>query len=71
LFYGYLDAWFDLGVDHVQFNVVDSKTLRAAQERPKEYSNLLVRVAGYSAYFTQLNKETQDSIIARTEHQLG
>jgi len=71
LFYGYLNAWFNLGVDHVQFNVVDSKTLRAAQERPKEYPNLLVRVAGYSAYFTQLNKETQDSIIARTEHQLG
>lgn len=53
---------------HIQFNCVDSDTLKAAQANPDEYRSLMVRVAGYSAYFTDLNRDIQDSIIARTEH---
>ena len=61
-------AFFDLGGYHVQFNVIDAATLRAAQENPSEYKFLLIRVAGYSAYFVELCREIQDDIIARTEH---
>ncbi len=57
----------DLKGMHVQFNVVDEQTLRDAQENPKKHRDLLVRVAGYTAYFTTLNRELQDVIIARTE----
>ena len=55
---------------HIQFNVVDKATLIAAQEKPEQHRDLIVRVAGYSAYFTNLNKPVQDEIIARTEHSL-
>jgi pyruvate formate-lyase/glycerol dehydratase family glycyl radical enzyme len=55
---------------HVQFNVVDSKTLLAAQNNPEEYKDLVVRVAGYSALFVTLDKATQDDIIMRTEYEL-
>jgi len=56
-----------LDVYHVQFNVVDRETLLAAQRKPKEYRHLLVRVAGYTAFFVELGKEVQDEIISRTE----
>ncbi|NTU49090.1 MAG: hypothetical protein HGA84_08845, partial [Syntrophobacteraceae bacterium] len=59
--------WGDLGISHIQFNVVDRETLLAAQKNPERYSDLIVRVAGYSAYFVDLSKGLQDSIIARTE----
>ena len=52
---------------HVQFNVVSRDTLLAAQRDPQSYRDLVVRVAGYSAFFTCLSPQTQDSIIARTE----
>jgi len=52
---------------HNQFNIVDSKTLKAAKEHPEEYPNLMVRVAGYCALFTTLMPEVQDAIIERTE----
>ncbi|MBN2187542.1 MAG: formate C-acetyltransferase/glycerol dehydratase family glycyl radical enzyme, partial [Dehalococcoidia bacterium] len=58
----------DIGCWHIQFNVVDTAVLRDAQQHPEKYSDLLVRVAGYSAYFTQLHKEVQEDIIRRTEH---
>ena len=58
----------DIGCWHIQFNVVDTAVLRDAQQHPEKYSDLLVRVAGYSAYFTQLHKEVQEDIIGRTEH---
>ena len=54
---------------HIQFNVVSAATLRAAQTNPEQYSNLIVRVAGYSDYFVNLGKSLQDEIINRTEHQ--
>ena len=51
----------------MQFNVVDRQTLLDAQNNPEKHADLLVRVAGYSAYFVDLSKGLQDSIIARTE----
>ncbi len=70
VFLSYMKAWHDLGVEHVQINMVDSDVLRAAQREPEKYSDLIVRVAGYSAYFIELDKETQDSIVARTAQDL-
>jgi formate C-acetyltransferase len=70
LFIQYLRAWGELGISQVQFNVVDRETLVRAQNKPEDYPNLLVRVAGYSAYFVDLSKGLQDSIIARSEQRL-
>ncbi len=67
LFMNYLRTWGDLGISHIQFNVVDKETLLAAQEDPGKHQDLIVRVAGYSAYFVDLSKGLQDSIIERTE----
>ena len=64
----FIRGFCDVGGWHIQFNVVDSSLLREAQEHPEQYTDLLVRVAGYSAYFTQLHKEIQDDIINRTEY---
>lgn len=55
---------------HIQFNVVSADTLRAAQEKPEEYKDLMVRVAGYSALFAPLDVSLQNDIIARTENTL-
>ena len=55
-----------LKIPHVQFNVVAAETLRHAQAHPEEYRGLVVRVAGYSAYFTELDHDLQNEIIART-----
>jgi choline trimethylamine-lyase len=56
-----------LGGFHVQFNIVDSQTLREAQIHPEDYRDLLVRVATYTSYFTELGRELQDNIIERVE----
>jgi pyruvate formate-lyase/glycerol dehydratase family glycyl radical enzyme len=61
-------TYFKLDGHHIQFNVVDAGTLRAAQQNPEQYRDLIVRVAGYSDYFCDLGKTLQDEIIARTEH---
>ena len=63
-----LRTFVDQQIFHLQFNVVSSETLKDAQEEPEKHRDLMVKVAGYNAYFTQLSKELQDSIIARTEH---
>ena len=64
----YLKEWYELGtIPHLQFNVVDSQVLREAQEHPEEYTDLQVRVAGYSAFWVDLPKETQESVLGRTE----
>ena len=52
---------------HVQYNVVDRATLLDAQVHPEKHRDLIVRVAGYSAFFNVLSRQTQDDIIARTE----
>ncbi len=62
-------TYFKLDGHHIQFNVVDAATLRAAQKNPEQYRDLIVRVAGYSDYFCDLGKALQNEIIARTEHQ--
>ena len=60
-------SYFERKGMHVQFNVVDRNTLIDAQNHPENHKDLVIRVAGYSAHFTKLAKETQDNIIARTE----
>ncbi len=61
-----LKSMCSLGVYHVQFNVIDGEKLRRAQEHPEEYKGLLIRVAGYTAYFVELGRDVQDEIIGRT-----
>jgi pyruvate formate-lyase/glycerol dehydratase family glycyl radical enzyme len=61
-------TYFDLGGWEIQFNVVNAETLKAAQENPEDYKDLVVRVVGYSAFFVELDKSVQDDIISRTEH---
>lgn len=63
-----IDEYFENDGLHIQINVVDDKTLRAAQKDPENYRNVIVRVAGYMAYFTELDKKVQDTIIERTAH---
>ena len=60
-------AYFKMGGHHIQFNVVERETLIDAQNNPDDYKDLIVRVAGYSDYFCNLNKVLQDEIINRTE----
>ena len=61
-------TYFDDGGMEVQFNVVDAKTLRAAQEHPERYHNLVVRIAGFSAYFVDMTTDMQNDVISRAEH---
>ena len=62
-------GYFNLDGHHIQFNVVDAATLRAAQRNPEQYRSLIVRVAGYSDYFCDLSPALQEEIIARTAHE--
>lgn len=62
-------SYFTLGGHHVQFNVVDTETLIKAQKSPEEYKDLLVRMAGYSDYFNDMNDDLQQEIIDRTENE--
>jgi pyruvate formate-lyase/glycerol dehydratase family glycyl radical enzyme len=61
-------TYFKLDGHHIQFNVVSSDMLRDAQKHPEKYRDLIVRVAGYSDYFVDLNLDLQNEIIRRTEH---
>jgi formate C-acetyltransferase len=61
-------TWCDLRLWHLQFNIVNKETLIAAQKDPDNYRDLLVRIAGYSAYFCDLSQDLQNDIIERTEH---
>ena len=64
------ETYFDTPGFQVQFNVVDSDMLRDAQVNPENYRDLIVRVAGFSAFFVELSKSIQDQVIERTEHEL-
>jgi formate C-acetyltransferase len=64
----FIKSWRDLKLWHLQFNIINQDTLKKAKKNPEEYRSLLVRVAGYSAYFVDLTPELQDDIILRTEH---
>jgi pyruvate formate-lyase/glycerol dehydratase family glycyl radical enzyme len=65
-----LRAYNEVGGTALQINVIDGETLRDAQRNPDAYSNLMVRVTGYNAFFTQVGRELQEEIIQRTEHSL-
>ncbi len=62
-------SYFTLGGHHIQFNVVDTATLLAAQACPEDYRDLLVRMAGYSDYFNDMNADLQNEVIERTENE--
>jgi len=63
-------TYFEKPGFHVQFNVVDSRMLKDAQLHPENYRDLVVRVAGFSAYWVEMSKALQDQVIWRTEHSL-
>jgi formate C-acetyltransferase len=63
-----LRTFVELRIHHVQFNVIGPETLRAAKQNPEAYRGLTVRMAGYTAYFTELADDLQDEIIARTTY---
>ncbi|MEJ5359560.1 MAG: glycyl radical protein [Desulfobacterales bacterium] len=65
----FIRTWCDLKLWHVQFNVINKQTLLAAQREPEKYRGLIVRIAGYSAYFVDLSPDLQNDLIARTEHE--
>lgn len=65
---GFLRGYCEVGGSALQINIIDSETLRKAQETPDEYRNLLVRITGYNAYFVNLGREIQDEVIAREAH---
>lgn len=67
-FGSFLRSFVDLEIPHIQFNVVRKEDLIAAKENPEQYRGLTVRVAGYTAYFTELADELQNEIIARTSY---
>jgi formate C-acetyltransferase len=60
-------AYMENGGMHVQYNIVDTETMRRAQQTPEEYKDLVVRIGGFSAYFVQLTKSMQDDVIMRNE----
>ncbi len=62
-------SYFTLGGHHIQFNIVDTATLLAAQENPDDYKDLLVRMAGYSDYFNDMNADLQQEVIERTQNE--
>jgi formate C-acetyltransferase len=62
-------SYFRMDGHHIQFNVVSAATLREAQKHPEKYTDLIVRVAGYSDYFNDLGESLQNEIIRRTEHE--
>ena len=65
-----LDGYAEKGGHHLNVNVFTKETLLDAQKHPEAHRDLIVRVAGYSAFFNVLSTETQNDIIARTEHVL-
>lgn len=65
-----LRTYFDRGGSQVQINILNADTLKAAREHPEDYKDLVVRIAGYSAYWHEITPEVQDEIITRTEHNL-
>lgn len=69
-FFSLIKLFIKLKLIHIQFSVIDADLLKKAQQNPEQYPELLVRVAGYSAYFKDLGREVQDDIIDRCEHNM-
>lgn len=67
IWHAYMDTWHDLNIDHVQFNVVSTEELKAAQREPEKHQDLIVRVSGFSARFVDIPTYGQNTIIARNE----
>ena len=65
----FIRTFVDLKLWHVQFNVINADTLIKAQKNPEKYRSLIVRIAGYSAYFVDLSPDLQNDLIARTVHE--
>lgn len=65
-----IQTYFSRGGMEMQLNVVSAETLRDAQENPEDYKDLVVRVAGFSAYFVEVFKDCQDDLIRRTEMEI-
>lgn len=65
---GLIKTYFQLGGQHIQFNILSSETLRQAQAHPDDYADLIVRVAGFSVHFVAIDRALQEDIIERTEH---
>lgn len=65
-----IKTYHGMGGAEVQFNVVSAETMRKAQEKPEDYTNLVVRIAGYSAYFVELTRDQQNDLIARNENMI-
>ena len=63
----FIDEYMAKNAMHVQFNIMSAETMKAAQKKPEDYKDMLVRVAGYSAYFVELGKPLQKDLIQRTE----
>jgi len=70
-FQDYITAAMGLGLDLIQFNVVDAKVLKDAQKNPEKYPDLVVRVSGYNAHFVEMDTFVQDAVIERTEHMIA
>ncbi len=66
----YTNAFMSNGGSHIQYNMVDTNELRDAKIHPENHRDLIVRIGGFSAYFTQLSPEIQDDVINRNEHTL-
>ena len=66
----YTNAFMSGGGSHIQYNMVDTNELRDAKIHPENHSDLIVRIGGFSAYFTQLSSDIQDDVINRSEHNL-
>jgi pyruvate-formate lyase len=66
----FLRTFIELKIHHVQFNVVNKQDLIEAQKNPEAYRNLTIRVAGYTAYFTELAEDLQNEIMQRTSHEI-
>ncbi len=67
----YMQTWHDLNIDHVQFNVVSTDEMKAAQKEPEKHQDLIVRVSGYSARFVDIPTYGQNTIIARNEQEFS
>lgn len=71
IWHAYMETWHDLKIDHVQFNVMSTEEMRAAQREPEKHQDLIVRVSGYSARFVDIPTFGQNTIIARNEQEFG
>jgi len=62
-----MDGYMEKGGMQSQFSIIGRETMEAAREKPEDYRDLVVRIAGYSAYFVELSDELKDDLIGRTE----